>query len=62
MIFFQINTTTHQLGLNYDYDSIMHYPSIAFSIDGIKKTIIPKKKGVILERKGLSEVNIILIY
>jgi hypothetical protein len=42
----------------YDYDSIMHYPTTAFSING-QPTIIPLKSGVnIGQRIGLSKGDI----
>lgn len=46
------------LETNYDYGSVMHYASTAFSKNG-KPTIEPKKKGVeIGQRTGFSETDI----
>ena len=49
------------LGFGYDYESIMHYHSTAFSIDG-SPTIIPLKSGVELknnfDRTYLSQIDI----
>lgn len=46
------------LDTSYDYGSVMHYASTAFSKNG-KPTIEPKKKGVdIGQRTGFSETDI----
>jgi hypothetical protein len=43
---------------SYDYDSIMHYPMTAFSING-QPTIVPKKAGVTIgQRNGFSKGDI----
>jgi len=45
-------------GLPYDYDSIMHYPRFAFSIDLSKPTIVTKNNELIGNRNGPSENDI----
>jgi hypothetical protein len=40
-------TDTNDVGVTYDYQSIMHYGSYAFSSNG-ERTIIPKQSGVTL--------------
>ncbi|KHN70807.1 Zinc metalloproteinase nas-13 [Toxocara canis] len=46
------------LGTQYDYDSIMHYETTAFSKNG-RPTILPKQRGVrIGQRRGLSPTDI----
>nr|QNH72398.1 toxin candidate TRINITY_DN13930_c0_g1_i1 [Ceriantheomorphe brasiliensis] len=47
------------LGAPYDYDSIMHYPSTAFSKNG-KDTMVPLLPGGkhIGQRKGFSEIDL----
>lgn len=46
------------MGGPYDYGSVMHYQSLAFSKNG-KPTIIPKHRGVkIGQREGLSPIDI----
>lgn len=46
------------LGTEYDYGSVMHYASTAFSKNG-KATIEPKKRGAqIGQRTGFSENDI----
>jgi hypothetical protein len=43
---------------DYDYGSIMHYPTTAFSMNG-KDTIVPKKSGVTIgQRDGLSAADV----
>ncbi|XP_055679023.1 seminal metalloprotease 1-like [Lutzomyia longipalpis] len=50
--------TTTQLGVEYDYDSVMHYPKTAFTSNG-KPTIVPKKEDArIGQRMKLSEGDI----
>ena len=45
----------------YDYGSIMHYESTAFSTNG-RPTIIAKKSNVVLgQRKQLSAIDIVEI-
>lgn len=49
-----------QYGIEYDYGSVMHYPSTAFSKDG-KPTIVPLKSlnGVVMgQREKLSDMDI----
>ncbi|KAJ7385144.1 Meprin A subunit beta [Desmophyllum pertusum] len=49
--------TIDSLGTAYDYGSIMHYSSRAFSKNG-KPTIVAKKSGVTFgQRKGLSTID-----
>ena len=44
---FSLDEIDH-LGQKYDYDSIMHYSAYAFTIEWLKKTIIPKQKNITL--------------
>lgn len=45
----------------YDYGSIMHYDSTAFSVNR-RPTIVPKKSNVVIgQREALSEIDIIEI-
>uniref|UniRef100_A0A182ISU6 Metalloendopeptidase n=1 Tax=Anopheles atroparvus TaxID=41427 RepID=A0A182ISU6_ANOAO len=45
-------------GIPYDYDSVMHYGSTAFSVDN-RQTIIPKQSGVTIgQRVGMSYKDI----
>ncbi|KAE9556216.1 hypothetical protein FO519_000555 [Halicephalobus sp. NKZ332] len=54
---YSLNMIDH-LDTTYDYGSVMHYASTAFSKNG-KPTIEPKKKGVeIGQRTGFSETDI----
>jgi len=49
--------TIDSLGTKYDYGSIMHYRSTAFSKNG-KPTIVSKQSGVTLgQRRGLSDID-----
>lgn len=51
------NSLTTDLGLPYDYASIMHYGPNAFS-RGTGPTIVPRQSGVYIgQRKGLSDVS-----
>uniref|UniRef100_A0A2A4K808 Metalloendopeptidase n=1 Tax=Heliothis virescens TaxID=7102 RepID=A0A2A4K808_HELVI len=53
------NDTVTDFGVPYDYDSVMHYPEKAFSVNG-NKTIIPTKENVTIgQRQGLSESDIL---
>ena len=46
------------VGLPYDYESILHYGSKTFARDPSRETITPKKGGVeIGQRSKLSEVR-----
>ncbi|XP_055351438.1 zinc metalloproteinase nas-14-like [Paramacrobiotus metropolitanus] len=46
-------------GLDYDYESIMHYPFNAFSVNKATPTILPKKLGApIGQRKRLSRLDV----
>lgn len=50
---------SNDFNLGYDYDSLMHYGSFAFSKNG-KPTIIPLQKGVkIGQRVGLSPKDVL---
>ncbi|XP_026323895.1 seminal metalloprotease 1-like [Hyposmocoma kahamanoa] len=52
------NDTVTDFGVIYDYNSVMHYPENAFSING-NRTIVPLQEGVkIGQRDGLSEGDI----
>ncbi|XP_069481458.1 embryonic protein UVS.2-like [Ambystoma mexicanum] len=55
-----IKIDTDNLGLEYDYLSLMHYPSIAFSNTSGKATIIPKPDPnvPIGQRNGLSNLDL----
>ena len=47
-------------GVEYDYDSIMHYGQTFFSIDGKSTTLLPLKEGVeIGQRRGLSPLDVL---
>ncbi|CAF0831406.1 unnamed protein product [Didymodactylos carnosus] len=49
---------TENLGLGYDYSSLMHYGSTAFSTNG-KPTIVVKKAGATIgQRGGLSATDV----
>ncbi|KAM4723167.1 dorsal-ventral patterning tolloid-like protein 1 [Rhinophrynus dorsalis] len=51
---------TNNLGLEYDYSSVMHYPSNAFSNTSGKMTIVPKPDPTVHigQRYGLSTLDI----
>ncbi|VDM42401.1 unnamed protein product [Toxocara canis] len=50
-------TEIDHLGTQYDYSSVMHYPSTAFSRNG-RPTIQPKQAGVTIgHRSGLSQTD-----
>ncbi|XP_069077874.1 embryonic protein UVS.2-like [Pleurodeles waltl] len=55
-----IKQTTNNLGLEYDYSSVMHYGSYAFSTIYGQKTIIPTKNPTaeIGQRIGVSNLDI----
>jgi hypothetical protein len=46
-VLFGYEKITH-FGVPYDYDSVMHYPRVAFSVDG-SETIVPIKVGFSVE-------------
>ncbi|XP_041364712.1 astacin-like [Gigantopelta aegis] len=49
-------------GINYDYESVMHYSAYSFAIDRRKPTIIPKRSGVVIgQRTHLSPSDILEI-
>lgn len=53
------NAFTTDLGLPYDYSSIMHYGSYAFTKTYGAPTIVPKRSGVTIgQRNGFSELDI----
>ncbi|XP_055919047.1 seminal metalloprotease 1-like [Eupeodes corollae] len=55
---FRQQTATENFGIAYDYNSVLHYSSMAFSKNG-KKTIITRDpKAVIGQRKALSAKDI----
>lgn len=52
------NRLTSDLGLDYDYASVMHYGPRAFTVDASLPTIIPRVAGVeIGQRRGFSQVG-----
>jgi hypothetical protein len=53
------NTQISHFGVTYDYESVMHYPAVSFSING-EPTIIPLKADVaeLGQRYGLTEGDI----
>jgi len=57
---FEIDSAGWQVGIPYDYHSIMHYHSTAFSVDGKLITIEPKLKGVQLlgRRVGMTKLDV----
>ncbi|XP_034841319.1 seminal metalloprotease 1-like isoform X2 [Maniola hyperantus] len=55
---YTVDTAT-DFGISYDYGSVMHYSSVAFTKNG-NKTIIPLQENVeIGQRKGLSEKDVL---
>ncbi|XP_045621236.2 hatching enzyme 1.2 [Procambarus clarkii] len=53
------NKVTTNLGLSYDYTSVMHYGPNAFARDPSKPTLVPKLAGVhIGQRRGLSQMDV----
>ncbi|CAF4782402.1 unnamed protein product [Pieris macdunnoughi] len=53
------NDTVTDFGVPYDYNSVMHYPEVAFSKNG-NKTIIPLQENVkIGQRLGMSESDVV---
>ncbi|XP_042868456.1 zinc metalloproteinase nas-4-like [Penaeus japonicus] len=53
------NRLTSDLGLGYDYASVMHYGSRAFAVDASRPTIVPKVPGVeIGQRRGFSQLDV----
>ncbi|XP_059620601.1 zinc metalloproteinase nas-7-like [Phlebotomus argentipes] len=51
-------TTSTMFGLDYDYDSVMHYGPTAFSING-EPTIIATQPGAVFgQRNSMSEMDI----
>ncbi|CAL4125409.1 unnamed protein product, partial [Meganyctiphanes norvegica] len=55
---FYKGTSNKDLGLQYDYHSIMHYRAHSFSKNG-RQTITPKEEGVTIgQRNGFSELDV----
>lgn len=53
------NRLTTDLGLTYDYGSVMHYGAYAFAVDRNMATVIPRKPGVTIgQRRRLSEMDV----
>lgn len=51
-------TYVTDFGIEYDYGSVLHYPAVSFSKNGLP-TIVPKQEGVeIGQRRGLSAKDI----
>lgn len=59
---FKLQSTTNVTTSNtpYDFASIMHYPSNAFSKNGLS-TVVPKQAGVKIMADGLSTIDILEI-
>ncbi|XP_037799604.1 zinc metalloproteinase nas-4-like [Penaeus monodon] len=58
---FEKKTTavTQDLGLSYDYDSIMHYGPYAFAVNRHYPTITPRRSGATIgQRNGFSKLDI----
>ena len=54
---YDLEKITH-LGTSYDYESIMHYDTYAFSKNGLP-TIVPTKPGVTIgQRRGFSSIDV----
>ncbi|KAK3875369.1 hypothetical protein Pcinc_019751 [Petrolisthes cinctipes] len=52
------NTMSTDLGLAYDYDSVMHYGAYDFARDRSRPTITPRRSGVTIgQRRGLSQLD-----
>ncbi|XP_071107571.1 astacin-like [Haliotis cracherodii] len=52
-------TQVDTLGLQYDYESVMHYNAYSFAVDRRKPTIIVKQKGAVIgQRTHLSPFDI----
>lgn len=50
------------LGIPYDYESVMHYPFNAFAIDKTQPVIVPKQRGArIGQNKNLSPLDVVRI-
>ena len=52
------NNTNSDMGIKYDYGSIMHYAENEFAKNMTGKTIITKEDGVFIgQRRGMSETD-----
>lgn len=55
---FQQQSDTENFGIPYDYDSVLHYSSLAFSKNGKKTIVTLDPKAEIGQRQGLSVKDI----
>ncbi|XP_042892083.1 zinc metalloproteinase nas-4-like [Penaeus japonicus] len=53
------NAVTQDLGLSYDYDSVMHYGPYAFAMNRNYPTITPRRSGASIgQRNGFSQLDV----